>query len=148
MTLKPLRRTVLSVTRRVREVRMVAKALQSPRLPILVHIIPVRRCNLSCTYCNEYDDFSKPVRTAEMLRRIDLLAALGAAAVHLSGPSPKLVTHAKRLIFANVEGKVSRHAQGGRKHIAIHHAHPCWRQTDRIGECRFAAAVGNPQKGT
>src|SRR5215510_3990576 len=90
MTLKPLRRTVLSVTRRVREVRMVAKALQSPRLPILVHIIPVRRCNLSCTYCNEYDDSSKPVPTAEMLRRIDLLAALGAAAVHLSGGEPLL----------------------------------------------------------
>src|SRR5262245_3447209 len=69
---------------------MVMKALKSPRRPILVHIVPVRRCNLACTYCNEYDDFSKPVPTAEMLKRIDLLAALGATAVHLSGGEPML----------------------------------------------------------
>ncbi len=69
---------------------MIAKALKSPRHPILVHIIPVRRCNLSCTYCNEYDGVSKPVPTAEMLRRIDLLAALGTTAVHLSGGEPLL----------------------------------------------------------
>jgi MoaA/NifB/PqqE/SkfB family radical SAM enzyme len=69
---------------------MVMKALQSPRHPILVHIVPVRRCNLACSYCNEYDDFSKPVPTAEMLRRIDLLAALKATSVHLSGGEPML----------------------------------------------------------
>ena len=69
---------------------MIAKALKSPRHPILVHIIPVRRCNLSCRYCNEYDGVSKPVPTAEMLRRIDLLAALGTTAVHLSGGEPLL----------------------------------------------------------
>ena len=88
--LRRLRRRVLSAWRRVREVRMIAKAFKSPRHPILVHIIPVRRCNLSCTYCNEYDDFSKPVPTAEMLRRVDLLAGLGATAVHLSGGEPLL----------------------------------------------------------
>jgi MoaA/NifB/PqqE/SkfB family radical SAM enzyme len=81
---------VLSAGRRAREVRMVVKALSSPRHPILVHIVPVRRCNLSCTYCNEYDNFSTPVPTAEMLRRIDLLAGLGASAVHLSGGEPLL----------------------------------------------------------
>src|SRR5437773_6863671 len=80
----------LLTRRRVREARMIAKALKSPRHPILVHIIPVRRCNLSCTYCNEYDGVSKPVPTAEMLRRIDLLAALGTTAVHLSGGEPLL----------------------------------------------------------
>src|SRR5439155_27372067 len=42
----------------------------------------------------------------------------------------------------------SRHARGGFQHIAVHHAHPCRPQTDRIGECRSAAAVGSPQKGT
>jgi len=79
-----------SVTRRVREARMIGKALKSSRHPILVHIVPVRRCNLSCTYCNEYDDFSKPVQTSEMLGRIDRLAELGTAAVHLSGGEPLL----------------------------------------------------------
>jgi MoaA/NifB/PqqE/SkfB family radical SAM enzyme len=80
----------LSAARRVREARMVAKAIESPRHPVLVHIVPVRQCNLSCTYCNEYDDSSTPVATADMLRRIDLLAGLGAAAVHLSGGEPLL----------------------------------------------------------
>src|SRR5262245_61993023 len=86
----PLTRIAKSTGRRVREVRMVMKALQSPRHPILVHIVPVRRCNLACSYCNEYDDFSTPVPTAEMLRRIDLLAALKATSVHLSGGEPML----------------------------------------------------------
>ena len=90
MGIRRKRPILLSARRRVRELRMVAKALTSPRHPILVHIIPVRRCNLSCTYCNEYDNFSKPVPTAEMLRRIDLLAGLGAMGVHLSGGEPLL----------------------------------------------------------
>src|SRR5262245_15182543 len=85
-----LRRIPLSAGRRVREVRMVMKAFKSPRHPILVHIVPVRRCNLACSYCNEYDDFSKPVPTAEMLHRIDLLAELKATAIHLSGGEPML----------------------------------------------------------
>ena len=56
---------------------MVARAFLNAEHPLLAHIIPVRRCNLSCTYCNEYDDFSKPVPTEEMFRRVDKLAALG-----------------------------------------------------------------------
>src|SRR5213593_4378688 len=74
----------------LREFKFLAKGVLSTKHPILAHIIPVRRCNLSCTYCNEYDDISKPVPTAEMLRRIDLLAALGTTAVHLSGGEPLL----------------------------------------------------------
>ena len=42
---------------------MVARGLQSASHPLLAQIVPIRRCNLSCTYCNEYDDFSKPVPT-------------------------------------------------------------------------------------
>jgi MoaA/NifB/PqqE/SkfB family radical SAM enzyme len=55
-----------------------------------VHIIPTRRCNLACTYCNEYDDFSKPVDTAEMMRRIDRLGELGTSVVTISGGEPLL----------------------------------------------------------
>jgi MoaA/NifB/PqqE/SkfB family radical SAM enzyme len=58
--------------------------------PVLAHIIPIRRCNLSCRYCNEYDDFSKGVPTDEMLRRIDLLAALGTSIISFSGGEPLL----------------------------------------------------------
>ena len=91
-------RIALCAQRRIREAAMIAKAWDSPRRPILVHIIPVRRCNLSCTYCNEYDDFSKPVPTAEMVRRIDLLAALGSLSVHLSGGEPLLHPDLDRIL--------------------------------------------------
>src|SRR6266853_1430415 len=37
-------------------------------------------------------------------------------------PSPKFVTSRKRLIFRTVDRKVSRHARGGFKHIAIYHS--------------------------
>src|SRR5580692_9430333 len=84
------RRRLRSWRTRVRELRGVAKGLVSTRHPLLVHIIPIRRCNLACTYCNEFDDFSKPVDTAEMFRRIDRLGELGAAVVTISGGEPLL----------------------------------------------------------
>jgi MoaA/NifB/PqqE/SkfB family radical SAM enzyme len=58
--------------------------------PILAQIIPIRRCNLACTYCNEYDSFSKPVPLAEMLRRIDRLGEFGTSIITLSGGEPML----------------------------------------------------------
>jgi len=85
-----VKRTIRSVGRRFREARMIATALKSRDHPILAHIVPIRRCNLSCAYCNEYDSFSKPVPTAEILRRIELLAALGTATVTISGGEPLL----------------------------------------------------------
>lgn len=69
---------------------MLAKGLVSTRHPLLAHIIPIRRCNLSCTYCNEFDDFSKPVPAEEMFRRIDRLGKLGTAIVTISGGEPLL----------------------------------------------------------
>ena len=58
--------------------------------PILAHIIPIRRCNLDCAYCNEYDKVSNPVPLDAMLRRIDKLADLGCSIVTLSGGEPTL----------------------------------------------------------
>jgi MoaA/NifB/PqqE/SkfB family radical SAM enzyme len=69
---------------------MVAKGLASTDHPILAHVIPIRRCNLACTYCNEFDDFSKPVPTEEMKRRIEDLARLGTSIVTFSGGEPLL----------------------------------------------------------
>ncbi len=69
---------------------MIAKGLASTGHPILAHIIPMRRCNLSCTYCNEFDDFSKPVDIDVMRQRVDRLAALGTTIVTISGGEPLL----------------------------------------------------------
>ena len=61
--------------RTIREVRMFARAMQSDSHPILVQIVPIRRCNLDCSYCNEYDRTSDPVPLDTMLARIDRLAS-------------------------------------------------------------------------
>jgi MoaA/NifB/PqqE/SkfB family radical SAM enzyme len=84
------RRRIIAVRRRLKEVRILAGGLASTRHPLLVHIVPVRRCNLACTYCNEFDHVSSPVPTSEMLHRIDLLAAMGTSIVCISGGEPLL----------------------------------------------------------
>src|SRR5436305_508575 len=84
------RRRVRAVDRRSRELKMIAKGLLSTDHPILAHIIPIRRCNLSCAYCNEYDSYSKPVPIETMLRRIDRLAELGTTVITISGGEPLL----------------------------------------------------------
>ena len=66
------------------------RAFSSTEHPLLAHIIPVRRCNLACTYCNEFDDFSPPVPTQAMLHRVDKLADLGTAVITISGGEPLL----------------------------------------------------------
>ena len=85
-----LRRRLRSVDRRLRESRMFARAMVSKHHPILAQIVPIRRCNLACTYCNEFDAVSAPVPIAEMLRRLDLLAALGTTIITISGGEPML----------------------------------------------------------
>ncbi len=69
---------------------MFARAMQSSSHPILVQIVPIRRCNLDCIYCNEYDRVSDPVPLEAMLARIDRLAGLGATIITLSGGEPTL----------------------------------------------------------
>lgn len=83
-----LRRYSKAVHRNLRGTKMVLRALSSTEHPLLAHIIPMRRCNLACTYCNEFDDFSKPVPIEDMYRRIDKLGALGTSVVTISGGEP------------------------------------------------------------
>jgi len=85
-----IRRRLKSFHRNLRGARNIARALVSIDHPLLAHIIPIRRCNLACEYCNEYDDFSKPVPLEAMFQRIDKLAALGTSVVTISGGEPLL----------------------------------------------------------
>jgi MoaA/NifB/PqqE/SkfB family radical SAM enzyme len=64
--------------------------LLSTKHPIDVHLIPMRRCNLSCAYCNEYDDYSKPVPLPELEQRVRRLADLGTTIITISGGEPLL----------------------------------------------------------
>jgi len=85
-----LRRRLKQVVRDFRGARKIAYALAATDHPLLAHIIPMRRCNLACEYCNEYDDFSPPVPTGEMFRRVDKLADLGTSVITISGGEPLL----------------------------------------------------------
>src|SRR6201986_3496673 len=100
MTLARMVRNLRSFDRRFRQARMLGRAIKSRHHPILAHIIPMRRCNLSCAYCNEYDKVSDPVPTAEMLRRIDLLAKLGTGIITISGGEPLLHPELDEIIRA------------------------------------------------
>jgi MoaA/NifB/PqqE/SkfB family radical SAM enzyme len=86
-----VRGRTIRAARKAREYAMVARALASTSHPVLVQIVPARFCNLSCTYCNEFDKVSPPVPTDEMLRRIDHLGRLGTAMIGISGGEP--LTH-------------------------------------------------------
>jgi len=92
------RRRLRFIKTRLKEWRMIAWGLLSTEHPVLAHVIPIRRCNLSCTYCNEFDEVSKPVPLEEMLRRIDRLAELGATIITQSGGEPLLHPDLDRII--------------------------------------------------
>ena len=78
-------RRLKAAARKARELKIVGRALSSTRHPVMAQIVPMRFCNLSCAYCNEYDKVSKPVPLAEMVRRIDHLAELGTSIITISG---------------------------------------------------------------
>jgi MoaA/NifB/PqqE/SkfB family radical SAM enzyme len=83
-------RLIRRFDRKLREIRMFVRAMQSASHPILAQIVPIRRCNLDCGYCNEYDKTSAPVPLETMLQRIDCLADLGTTIITLSGGEPTL----------------------------------------------------------
>jgi len=83
-------RLVKRLHRKLRETRLFVRAMVSASHPILAQIVPIRRCNLDCSYCNEFDKTSAPVPLEVMLRRIDRLAELGTTIITLSGGEPTL----------------------------------------------------------
>jgi len=120
---------------RGRELWRIAKALVSTKHPFLVHIIPMRRCNLACTYCNEFDDNSKPVAVEEIKNRLDLLADMGTSIITISGGEPlmhpdldEIIRHIRRRgmiaglitngFFLNKE-RIERLNDAGLEHLQI-----------------------------
>jgi MoaA/NifB/PqqE/SkfB family radical SAM enzyme len=82
--------SISTVNRKARSLREFARGLIHTAHPLLVQIIPIRRCNIDCGYCNEYDTVSPPVPTDVMKARIDKLAELGTSVVAFSGGEPML----------------------------------------------------------
>src|SRR5229473_7193215 len=75
---------------KLRQAAFISRALLSTNHVVLAHIIPMRRCNLACGYCNEYDQISKPVPLDVLHRRLDKLAELGTSIVTISGGEPMM----------------------------------------------------------
>ena len=96
--LTPVRKRTAQAHRGLRLARMMAKALVSTRHPVLVHLVATRRCNLSCTYCNEYDQVSSPVEPDVLLQRVEHLASLGTSIITLTGGEPLLHPDLDRVI--------------------------------------------------
>ncbi len=85
-----LRRQIAALRRGVHGWSKIAWGFLATDHPLLAHLIPMRRCNLACKYCNEYDDFSKPVPLDLIFRRVDKLGELGTSVVTISGGEPLL----------------------------------------------------------
>lgn len=60
------------------------------RAPIMAQLIVTRRCNLSCGYCSEYDNFSPSIALEELKNRIDHLHRLKTISISLLGGEPLL----------------------------------------------------------
>jgi MoaA/NifB/PqqE/SkfB family radical SAM enzyme len=85
-----LRRSWATLGRGIHGWSKIAWGFLSSEHPLLAHIIPIRRCNLACKYCNEFDDVSKPVPTDVMFRRVDKLGEFGTSVITISGGEPLL----------------------------------------------------------
>jgi MoaA/NifB/PqqE/SkfB family radical SAM enzyme len=58
--------------------------------PFLAQLVIIRRCNLSCSYCTEYDKVSDPIPAEILERRLWKLKSLGTFGISLTGGEPTL----------------------------------------------------------
>jgi MoaA/NifB/PqqE/SkfB family radical SAM enzyme len=66
--------------------------------PFLAQMVVIRRCNLACGYCSEFDKTSDPVPFAILEKRLEKLKALGTFGISLTGGEPTLHPDLPRLI--------------------------------------------------
>jgi len=81
---------IATAGRKARSARQFLRGLVDTAHPLLVQIIPIRKCNIDCGYCNEYDKVSPPIPADTLRTRIDKLAELGTSVVAFSGGEPML----------------------------------------------------------
>lgn len=66
--------------------------------PFLAQMVVIRRCNLSCGYCSEFDKTSEPVQFEILEKRLEKLKELGTFGISLTGGEPTLHPDLPRLI--------------------------------------------------
>src|SRR6266446_4022955 len=119
-----IRRRLRFLRTRLRELRMIGKALVSTKHPILVHIIPNRRCNLACTYCNEFDDFSKPVPQEEF-ENAGYAAGMAGAMRRFSGKYQFRARQRRQKSRRRAENRAPRRGAGIHQHGG-NYSRPQW----------------------
>lgn len=92
------RKKTLARQRLWREMKLVGQGFYYKDRPIQAHIVPTRKCNLACTYCNEYDDVSPDVPLETMYRRIDALGRLKTLLITISGGEPLIHKDIEKII--------------------------------------------------
>lgn len=58
--------------------------------PLFTQLVVIRKCNLSCTYCNEFDKTSEPVPLDVLKARAKKLKDLGSFSICLTGGEPTM----------------------------------------------------------
>ena len=66
--------------------------------PFLAQVVIIRRCNLSCGYCSEYDKVSDPIPVEVLEKRFRKLRSLGTFGISLTGGEPTLHSRLPQLI--------------------------------------------------
>ena len=66
--------------------------------PFLAQMVVIRRCNLACGYCSEFDKTSDPVPFEILEKRLEKLKELGTFGISLTGGEPTLHPDLPRLI--------------------------------------------------
>ena len=66
--------------------------------PFLAQMVVIRRCNLSCGYCSEFDKTSEPVPFDILEKRLEKLKELGTFGISLTGGEPTLHPELPRLV--------------------------------------------------
>jgi MoaA/NifB/PqqE/SkfB family radical SAM enzyme len=66
--------------------------------PFLAQMVIIRRCNLACGYCTEYDKTSNPISVEILEQRLQKLKSLGTFGISLTGGEPTLHPELPQLI--------------------------------------------------
>jgi MoaA/NifB/PqqE/SkfB family radical SAM enzyme len=103
----------------LKTVARAVNAMRRPESPLLVQLVVIRRCNLSCGYCNEYDDYSPPIPVEELVARVDHLADLGCLVLTLTGGEP--------FMHPNLDEVVAHAVSRGMVVTSISNAYPITR---------------------
>lgn len=77
--------------------------------PTLIQLVIIRKCNLNCAYCNEYDKVSNPVSLDAIKQRIDKAEELGTLSIEFTGGEPLLHPNLSEIVsYATGKGFPAR----------------------------------------